>query len=888
MARKFFLFALLVLTYSANAQQTGEWIPDNANRAHPRGIMLSTEREEIIRFIELNEHLQLYQNVFSAAQSSIPAGNSTSNERRERATLAKNAAFCLFIGKAVEGKTLRDVTEQEKQSLTEKSLRILSELNTDIPELSITTPSAYEDWQWRSKELIDALCAYDLLLGMGLQNPTMDTARVRLLLFTSSLYTQSTKSILGFTFFSTVKNNHALMTAGALGFASIILSEHSSTDKAQYPSLWFQTAITAIDDILWKAENSQSNSDGTAGYSEGPYYLRYAMLNLLPFFKSLSHYLPDTVFNYGSSSIPHPYYDNRVLNIMKWATGLLQPDGNFPAIGDTYVNMGFPETALLSNPALVYPFAPEEMSKQLLTTVDMRANFLAAHTKPALLQKSGLSIWEEAGSAVYRTFGEHSSWYLHAIAKNGKARTSGAGHSQADATSFTLWNNGTTMALDAGYIQYSRRREVGNAQNHNMILVDGIGPPIGQPLNAGSADAFFTNSFSIPHISYTEIETTYNDTHINRSIISIADTFVLIADKAQSSAPKQFTFQLHGNGKIGGTEQTGLADIKTINAGIEGTWQRDSARLDALIITTGEQGSTADSAAHEESYNNAGTHTVARVRTSKQTSAAFVCLLSPRRRYASYLRAAYSDRMNDTVSALGYEYGNDQYIIASIQSDTALHHVRAITPAENGFDALTDGSLTAIWQGIDFWDYAIIIKDGTLFRDDYTQYDILSANKRVTMAISAMPNGFRGYVSKPCIVKHRLLDLIPHFEEDSLHISSVEGDIISWGQDSIHFRSGGEFSIAVRTKTTAVREFSEHSQSPYPQPAKEIVIIPVHEPKNIIDININDIYGNSYTLPYTHSESSVSFHIENLSNGIYYITVRTPNKTKTFLIQKVQ
>lgn len=54
------------------------------------------------------------------------------------------------------------------------------------------------------------------------------------------------------------------------------------------------------------------------------------------------------------------------------------------------------------------------------------------------------------------------------------------------------------MFLDAGYVQYSRRQEVGNAQNHNMILVNEQGPPIGQPLTPGSADAFFINNFSLP------------------------------------------------------------------------------------------------------------------------------------------------------------------------------------------------------------------------------------------------------------------------------------------------------------------------------------------------------------------------------------------------------
>ena len=870
------------------AQQTGEWIPDNANNVHPRGIMRSTDRAEIIRFIELNEQISLYHNVFSAAQNPIPTGNSTSNERRERATLAKNAAFCAIIGKSVQANTLTDLTEQEKQSLTEKALTILSELNTDIPELSITSPNAYEDWQWRSKELMDALCAYDMLLGMGIKNATMDTAKARLVLFASSLYTQSTKSILGLSFFSTVKNNHALMTAGTLGLSAIVLSDIVSAKSNEQPKLWFEVSLSAINDILWKAQNSQSNVEGTSGYSEGPYYLRYAMLNVLPFIKALSHYLPDTNFVIGTESIRHPFYDKRYYNLLEWAVGILQPDGNFPAIGDTYMNMGFPESSLLGKSDLVFPFSPQEMNNQLQSTVDMRVNYLAAHTKPGLSLKSGLTLWNDAGSAVIRSSDNKSPTYIHLLAKNGKTRTSGAGHSQSDATSFVIWNNGKPMALDAGYVQYSRRNEVGNAANHNMILVDGVGPPIGQPLNAGNADAFFRNSFTLPNIHYTDVETSYNQATINRSVIGIADSFILVSDYVKANIPKEYTFQLHGNGKYNGSEKTGLCTFETVNGGVHASWQRDSAQLDAIIVSTNEKGARLDSSVHEEMYNITGTHSVARVQTEKNASASFACLLSPKRRYSLYPRTVFADRLSDTVSVLGYEYGAEQYVIASIQSDTMLRHIRAVTMAGNGFDVHTDAVCSVVWQGKSFWEYAIIIKEGTLFRDDFTQYDILSSDKRVTLAISVQVNGFKGYVSKPCTLRHRLLDLIPHLEEDSLHISSVSGDIITWGQDSIVFRSSGEFAITVDSKTLSVKENLVSYKTPFPHPAHDNLTIPFSEKSGFQALFVTDENGNTFDVPFSQYDTSVVIVTEALPCGTYTATLRFIGSTSVIPFIKVQ
>lgn len=882
-----FFFLLCITSFTLYAQQSGEWIPSNTKLSNPRSLMSDGEYEDIIRFIELPEQMPLYSGICSSVNNTVPAGNEASNDRRSRARLAKNCAFVVYIGKTVENNVLRDLSDSESDRLIDKSILLLKQLNTSVPELSISSPNAYEDWQWRSKELMDMLCAYDLLKGKGLTTADLDTARYNLLRFSARLYEQATKSILGLTFFGTVKNNHALMTAGALGLSAIVLSDIVSAKSNEQPKLWFEVSLSAINDILWKAQNSQSNSDGTSGYSEGPYYLRYAMLNVLPFIKSLSHYVPDTNFTIGAESIRHPFYDTRYLNLIKWAIGILQPDGNFPAIGDTYINMGFPESALMGNSNLVFPFTPQEMSAQLQSTVDLRANYIAAHTKPERTQQNGLTVWNDAGSAVIRTADTKSPTYIHALAKNGKARTSGAGHSQADASSFVLWNNGKTMALDAGYVQYSKRNEVGNASNHNMILVDGEGPPIGQPLNAGNADAFFRNSFTLPNIHYVDIETSYNQASISRSIISIADSFILVSDYVKANTPKEYTFQLHGNGKYNGNEQTGLCTFENVNGGIRASWQKDSAQLDAVIVSTNEKNSRLDSAVHEEMYNVTGTHSVARVQTGKNTSASFGCLLSPKRRYSLYPRAVFADRLSDTVSVLGYEYGADQYVVASIQSDTLLRHIRAVTMAGNGFDVHSDAVCALVWQGKDFWDYAIVLKQGTLFRDDFTQYDILSSDKRVTMAVSAQINGFKGYVSKPCTLRHRLLNLIPHLEEDSLRISSVTGNILSWGQDSIVFHSAGEFTITVESKTLYVKESIISSKPPFPHPTHTILTVPIGDKLGFQSLDVTDEKGNTLVVPFSQYDTSIVIVTEHLPCGTYTATLRFISSTEVIPFIKV-
>lgn len=86
------------------------------------------------------------------------------------------------------------------------------------------------------------------------------------------------------------------MTAGAIGMSAVILSDYQTIIPEQQPKTWLQTALGAIEDVMWKADASQSADSGRAGYSEGPHYFRYAMLNMLPFFRALKHVYPDTFF----------------------------------------------------------------------------------------------------------------------------------------------------------------------------------------------------------------------------------------------------------------------------------------------------------------------------------------------------------------------------------------------------------------------------------------------------------------------------------------------------------------------------------------------------------------------------------------------------------------
>jgi hypothetical protein len=139
----------------------------------PFGIITSSECEQLR---SKHEYRTLIAGIHASAKQGIPQGNQTTSDRRVRAGLAKNSAFIAYLNRTNIGDTLGVLPIQEKEILINKSLTILRECQITIPQLSITTPNAYEDWQWHSKEFIDLLSAYDMLRGIPeISVSTLDT-----------------------------------------------------------------------------------------------------------------------------------------------------------------------------------------------------------------------------------------------------------------------------------------------------------------------------------------------------------------------------------------------------------------------------------------------------------------------------------------------------------------------------------------------------------------------------------------------------------------------------------------------------------------------------------------------------------------------------------------
>ena len=631
---------LLCGTLSLHAQ-SGSWLPPGANSSYPRTLLKATALADVQASLTTQNRRALYQTVWADVQGAPPADNTSASGRRARATWAKNAAFVVLLNRQPAGPNLAPLASAAHDALVASTRGLLEAINTDVEPFATWSGASYDNWQWRSKELIDYLIAYDLLRGAGETATSLAAGQARLQAFAGNLYRQSTTPFMGVSFYGAVKNNHTLMTAAALGMAAVVLNDASSTDLNQQPSRWAGAGLYTIDNVLWRDAQRQSDSTQVAGYAEGPYYCKYALLNCLPYFRAMGNFLPNGRLPYtfaGSTrSIRNPYFDPKYDRLYEWLTAIEMPDGRLPALEDSYVDMGVPELALTGKPQYVKPMyfskitgtgMASDLAQLRDVTVDMRAAWLAAAVAPTAPAHPALTVLPGSGNLIFRSGADSAATYLHVYGRGGMAQSNSGGHNQGDASSFILHAQGQLLALDPGYLSYARRAEVGAATNHNLVLVDGAGPALGTPGATNSAPATIQHTFQTPQLSYGEVTTTYQNASITRKTLFVRNTYFLLADAVSAAAPHAYTWQLHGYSLDGGTATTGTF-VGNL-AGHEGIWQKNGVRLLAHVAATGGVATyTTATNLHETSYNTAENHTTLLVQQSGAAQAQFLAALYP-------------------------------------------------------------------------------------------------------------------------------------------------------------------------------------------------------------------------------------------------------------------
>ncbi|GAB2537355.1 heparinase II/III domain-containing protein [Rufibacter soli] len=568
----------------------------------------------------------------------------------------------MLLNRKPQDGTIGLLTEAERTALFTKTKGLLENINTAVEPFS-----SYTEWQWRSKELIDYMVAYDLLKGAGYSNEALALTRIKLQEFAGNLHKQTITPYFGFVFFNQIKNNHTLMTTAALGLSAVVLNDVGSTDANLQPTKWINTGLFHLDNVLWRDANRQSDTLAVAGYAEGPYYFKYAFLNCLPFIRAMGNFLPDGrlpyTYNTTTRSIRNPFYDPAYDKLYDWITAIQMPDGRMPALEDSYIDMAMPELALTGKSKYLNPMAftnlgPTQLNslhKQLTDiTVDMRAAYLAANLPYASPTNPKLLASPASGNLVFRSGNDTLASYLHLYGKNGQVQRVSGGHNHGDASSFILHAQGQLLALDPGYLSNTNRGSVGEGPHHNLILVDGAGPAMGTSGATNDAEGFIQNSVSTGRLSYGEVRTAYHGATITRKTLFVRDTYFLMADAISSSSPHTYTWQLHGYGQEGGNATTGT--FQDSLAWHSATWQKNGVNLKAHVTATnGATGYAKANNGHEVTYNTLENHTTLQVQKAGEPKAQFLSLLHPYRTSAAKVKTI-STAQTAALTTAGHTY----------------------------------------------------------------------------------------------------------------------------------------------------------------------------------------------------------------------------------------
>jgi hypothetical protein len=535
----------------------------------------------------------LYQLVWDKANSQIPAGNSSDADRLTRSQIAKEAAFVVLMDRKPENGSIVSLSLSEKQQLIARSTGLLEEINTAVGFQSGFV--FYQEWQSRSKELINYLVAYDLLKAVSEATGGLGNAKDSLIAFTAHLYHRAmdtyTVFIWQFKFFEYQFNNHSIMTASALGLSAIIFNDNESPDPDYQPQNWINAGLWNLDNTLW-VENGiyprVSEPDTIAGYAEGPGYFDYGFENAFAFLRAFYNFLPDgyypVTFNSITRDIRNPWYDPSYDSLYEWIHRIRLPDGSLPAIHDSPVFFGTSIIALsgksrynIPNPS--YPPDDPMFRTQYIATLVSQGTYDIPPFQPLPL----------AGSLVFRSSWEPDAIYLHFIGKHGIPLSGAKAHHQGDASGFSLMANGELLAIDPGYPGAGEVSAVNKPTDHNLILVNGSGPlpPIGEAVSVETNTAWIENFFNTPLLDYGEVHASYFGVEVARKALFVNDNFFILGDFLTSANQNTYTFQFHGNGLYGGDPHGPEGSFLPDFGNQQGIYERDSTSLLVHVTATG-------------------------------------------------------------------------------------------------------------------------------------------------------------------------------------------------------------------------------------------------------------------------------------------------------------
>jgi len=404
-------------------------------------------------------------------------------------------------------------------------------------------------------------------------------------------------------FLGLYRNNHTGKVLSALGLCALAVSDRP--DAAWEVSL----ALTGLLDVLLDGQGPPG------AYAEGWAYLSYGSNSYLPFMAAWHRFaggraVPATVVGTFAPldrdrgrviSAPDPV-TSAAMTVYAAALSVAMPDGLTPPTddGDPLPHHWGLLAGLLDDGRYLWWWAAHD-HYALYSEVATLATLDPA-LEPAPPGDDAGVCAPEGGYGILRSGRGLGDDWLLAVAEHGQVRRNGWAHEHPDATSLIVWAHGEPLLIDSGYSRWDDRLMFNRAADHNLVLVDGVGPPQDNLGPRVDSDAWLEGCEIDAPAPALRIRSGWAGVGVHRWVVRLAGAYV-VADTFVADAAHTYAAQWHGNGGA----ETPDGDFEARPAG--GVWSRPGARLMlAAGSTLGELTVTPRVEEHATGYGQWTTH----------------------------------------------------------------------------------------------------------------------------------------------------------------------------------------------------------------------------------------------------------------------------------------
>ncbi len=554
-----------------------------------------------------------YRTVFISADSRAHTylhdtlGDDSIVAQRNLSRAAKMLSFEYALDRTVDAGTIVPFASGAARIAAGDRVRDLLVAMYDRSRLAVDPPLGGIDRDINtSEEIINYATAFDTMQGAGYDfGASRATVVTRLHAVAAELYRNFVDPASAQGAAMLLQNNHLTKSASAIAIAAVVLAGDIDPTEAR---TWWDWGVSNVDDMLRYVMNP-----GDGGYGEGPWYFRYSMQNVIPFVGVWERFLGTHAWTTTSGlTVPAYAHSAEFAAAQRWMLDTTAPDGSMAPIDDTNVGRSYyfgalPASVPASTRSVAYwrwanapqPFETDG-SVDLADDTIVNYDDTIAPTVPTWTSHAYL----ESGDAVLRSGWDNQALELVVLGEHdtasefGRDRT-GVGrapesHEHADPGSFSLYAGGQPLALDPGYLDFTRHGLVNEANDHNVVLVDGNGPdnllvasikwlsnPLGRPPTDGQSTLH--SALDTDGVDSAAVTTRYGltPTTITRRFDMLNNRFVVVTDDAATAdgTAHDLTWQLHGNG--GGTSG---GTFSANSSG--GTWTNAGERLATGIAST--------------------------------------------------------------------------------------------------------------------------------------------------------------------------------------------------------------------------------------------------------------------------------------------------------------